>query len=118
MRRLAEDLTDVEFWLERRLGARAALAVRGLDGWHLTYLGLDLAGGDPGPRRRAAEDAARVLEALGYTVARPGSLDVVGLLEGEVRDADAHRRMAAVARIEAALAAAGVRLPPPGSGNG
>ena len=116
MRRLAEDLTDVELWLEWRLGARAALAVRGLGGWHLTHLGLDLARGDPGPRRRAAEDAARALEALGYTVARPRGLDVVGLLDGAARDADAHRRMAAVARIEAALAAAGVRLPSPRSG--
>ena len=67
--------------------------------------------------RRATADCRAAIRALGYAVVPRDDAAAADLVDAEGRDASAHRRLAAVARIEAALAA-GVRLLPPGPEDG
>ena len=118
LRRLARDLTDIQLWLEHRYRAGAIVCVDGLHDGCLSRVWGGVLCEDQDRARRAAADCRAAIRALGYAVVHRDDPAAAHLVDAEGRDASAHLRLAAVARIEAALAAAGVRLPPPGSGEG
>ena len=88
------------------------IAARVLDDGRLADIACAVARDDPATRSRAAEDCARALETLGHVLEPLAAGIMTGIFGDEGPEASAHRRLAAMGRVEGALAAAGVRLPP------
>ena len=111
LRRLAYHLTDVELWLGWRHRTVAVIAARVLDDGRLAAVACAVARDDPATRRRAAEDCARALKALGHVLEPRAAGIMTGVFGDEGPEASAHCRLATMGRVEGALAAAGIRLP-------
>ena len=112
--RVSADMRDVEAWVAHRYGARAATKVRaGSEAGTILELWAGIATDDEERFWRAARDARRAAEALGYVVAESGGYTVNEAATSLSAGLSAHARLAAVARVEAALRAVGPGRPGP-----
>ena len=102
------DMTDVEAWVAHRHCARAATKVwAGSEPRTIRELWAGIETDDEPRFWQAARDARRAAEALGYVVVESGGYDVNAAAVSLSAGLSAHGRLAAVARVEAALRSAG-----------
>ena len=102
--RVIRDFAAIEAWVSRRHGARAATKLRAGPGpRRVSELWAGIATESEDRFWAAAHDARRAAEALGYTVREAGGYTVNEAAVSLSAGLSAHERLAAVARVEAAL---------------